>query len=603
MKFKKLLLALGLVVGLAHAAPEPTPASVKTLRYAFPIAESSFDPVAISDQYSSAIVAHIFDALYDYDPLYRPYKIVPNTAVGEPVPSDNYKTWTVKIKPGIYFQDDPAFKGQRRELVAQDYVYSIKRYADPANKAPYWESFEQIQLLGLNELRAKAEKSKKPVDYEAPIEGLRALDRYTIQFKMAMPRPRFPESLAVNSVTGAMAREVVDFYGEKVGEHPVGTGPFALKQWRRSSMIVLERSPTYRERYYEAQPAADDAEGQALLARFKGRRLPMIDRVEVGIIEESQPRWLSFLNGDADFLEILPPEFVTEALRKGHLLPKLQKRGMQLHRVLGTTVSFTIFNLEHPLVGGYTPEKIALRRAISLGVDVNREITGVRRGQAVPAQSMLLPNTSGYDAAFKSENSDYDPARANALLDLYNYKDRDGDGWREQPDGSPLVIEYLTQPDSLSRQYDDLYSRNLKALHLKTAFKPAKWPENMKAARAGQFMLWMMGGTANAPDGQDVLSRMYSPMFGDGNLAHFKNDEFDALYRQMEVLPDGPQRNALFLQAKRLEVAYMPYKANVHRIYNDMSQGWLIGYRRPPFSLRWWPYVDIDSNRTPVAKH
>jgi ABC-type transport system substrate-binding protein len=579
--------ALSLATGLAVAAP-------KVLRYAFEIAETGFDPAQISDTYSRTITPHIFEALYAYDYLARPVKIRPLTAAALPEVSADYRTWTIRLRPGIFFAEDPAFKGRRRELVAEDYVYSFKRFADPAVKAPFWASVEEMGILGLAELRQTALKDKKPLDYERPIEGLRALDRYTLQFRLRETRPRLLYALAASDLYGAVAREVVEHYGGNLMEHPVGTGPFVLKQWRRSSLIVLERNPGYRERFYEAEPAADDAEGQALLARFKGRRLPMIDRVEVSIIEESQPRWLSFLNAEHDLLSRVPPDFVNVALPQGRVAPHLAKRGIQLYRVLGPESAYTFFNMDDATVGGYTPEKVALRRALSLSLDMEREINGVRRGQAVVAQSPVVPHTSGYDPAYKSVNGDFDPARAAALLDLYGYVDKDGDGWRDMPDGKPLVIEVATQPDALSRQYDELWKRNFDKVQIRTRFFNGKWPEQLKQARAGKLQLWMLANSATTPDGLQTLQRLYSPYIGALNYARFKLPEFDALYQRMQVLPDGPEREALFLQAKRLQAAYVPEKTHVHRIINDMAQPWLIGYRRPLFRNEFWHFIDID---------
>ena len=151
--------------------------------------------------------------------------------------------------------------------------------------------------------------------------------------------------MADNSLWGAVAREVVEAYGDEIPAHPVGTGPFRLVEWRRSSRIVLERNPTYREVMYDAEPNADDAEGQALLQRFKGRRLPMIDRVEISIIEEVQPRWLSFLNKQSDVSWLVPYDFVNIAAPNGKLAPFLAKQGVQLYRTLASDV--TLYLLQH----------------------------------------------------------------------------------------------------------------------------------------------------------------------------------------------------------------------------------------------------------------
>ncbi len=578
--------------GLPNQAAQP----LKVLRYAFPVAETGFDPARIVDLYSRIVTAHIFESLYTYDHLARPSKIKPLIAQGMPESSPDFRTWTVKIKPGIYFADDPAFGGKRREVTAQDFVYAYKRVVDPANKSPIVAGVLETKYIGLAGLREDAIKHKKPFDYDTPIEGLRALDRTTIQFKLEEARPRFIENLAANDLFGAVAREVVDKYGEAIPAHPVGTGPFKLTQWRRSSLIVLERNPDYREVLYEAEPAPDDAEGQAVLKQFKGKRLPMVDRVEVSIIEETQPRWLAFLNGQIDFINV-PGEFVSQGMPNGQVAPNLAKKGIRGYRTLNSDSAFTYFNMEDPVVGGYTPERVALRRAISLAMDVERDIRLIRRGQAIPAQSMVVPHTTGYDPKFKSENGDFDPARAKALLDLYGYVDRNGDGWRELPDGEPMLLEVATQPDQTSRQFDELWKKNMNRVGIEVKFFTGKWPEQLKAARAGKLQLWSLGSSAAGVDGQGSLARLYGPQSGSQNLARFKNEAFDAIYKRMQEIADGPERDALFEQAKLISVAYMPYKTTVHRFNNDLVQPWLTGYRRPLFWQEWWHMVDIDGSK------
>ncbi len=590
---KQLLAALATC--LALAAPARATVPVKTLHYAFRIAETGFDPARISDIYSRTATAHIFEALYTFDPLARPARLVPLVAAGEPKVSADYKTFTVRVQPGIYFADDPAFKGQRREVTAQDFVYSIKRFADPANNAQGWVTYEDQAIVGLGELREQAIRSRKPFPYDTEVEGLRALDRYTLQVRTKGPRPRLVEAIfAGNDLYGAVAREVVEFYGDRIMEHPVGTGPFQLKAWRRSSQMVFERNPAYRERHYDAQPAADDKEAQAIYARFKGRRIPMVDRVVVDVIEADQPRWLAFLNGEHDFIERVPEAFITQAAPGGKLAPNLARRGMQAVFTLSPDMTLTSFNLDDPVIGGVTPDKVALRRALSLAYDVNQEIRVARRGQGVPAQSPVLPNTSGYDAAFKSEMSDHDPARARALLDMYGFVDHDGDGWRDMPDGSPLVLTRNTQSDSLSRALDELWEKSLRAIGIRLTLKIQQWPENLKAAQAGDYQMWPVASTAASPDGQEALQRFYGPAAGTQNLPRFRNARFDALYDRMQALPDGPEREALFKEAKRIAVAFMPYKVHVHRIVTDIQQSTMRGFYRPLFWLDFWQFVDIE---------
>jgi ABC-type transport system substrate-binding protein len=588
----------GLLAAVTAMALAQAPAPKKVLRYAFEVAETSLDPVKLSDLYSRTLTPHIFEGLYHYDHLARPVKIKPLTADGMPQHSDDYRVWTIKIKPGIYFADDPAFKGKKRELVAQDYVYTIKRHFDPRWKSQNLYLLENAKLLGLTELRKRVEAARQPFPYDEEVEGARAIDRYTFRIRLAEPSPRFHQALMTDSsVFGAMAREVVEFYGDKIMEHPVGTGPFVLSEWRRSSRIVLARNPNFREMFYDEGNHTDDPRSKAIAARLKGKRLPMLDRVEIAIIEEAQPRWLSFLNRQTDLMERLPNEFATVAIPNNQLAPNLVKQGILMDRApLADVTLASLFNIENPVVGGYAPEKVALRRAIALAYNSDEEIRIARKSQAVPAQTAIAPATFGYDPTLKTTMSDHDPIRARALLDMYGYLDRDGDGWRELPDGKPLVLEYATQPDQASRQLVELWDKSMKSVGLRIVFKPAKWPENLKASRAGKLMMWGVGWSAASPDGDTFLALAYGPNKGGANHSRFDLPAFNELYMKQNKMPDGPEREKVMVEASKLMVAYVPYKLSAHRTATDLMQPWVLGYRRNPFVREFYKHVDIDTD-------
>jgi hypothetical protein len=396
-----LITAIALAIG-AHADER------KVLRLAFTRAETSMDPAHIVDLYSRVLTAHIFEAPYTYDHLARPAKFRPQTAVGMPEVSDDFRVWTMRIKPGIYFNDDPAFKGQRRELVAADYVYVYKRIVDPKNKSPVVAGILEQKFVGLAALRDEAIKGNKPFDYDKPIAGLRAPDRYTLRVELEEPRPRFIETLAAPDLFGAVAREVVEQYGDEIDGHPVGTGPFRLKSWRRSSEIVLERNPDYRENTYQAEPAPDDKEGQAILAKFKGRRIPMIDEVRVAVIEQSQrvavvPQRRGRCAGHqrrpraVGLLAIACPAAKWPLPRQARHPRRAQPQ---------SRLGLAYFNMEDPVVGGYGRQDRAAPRN-QPGLRRGQRIRSIRRG-GIRAQSPVVPHTMGYDPAFKSEMSDYD---------------------------------------------------------------------------------------------------------------------------------------------------------------------------------------------------
>ena len=597
------LWGLGAVVpvGSAAAVGGPAPSATraeKVLRIAFLAPESTFDPPSTnSDFYSSTILSQILEAPLTYDYLARPVQLVPNTAEALPRIEEGGRRITLRIKPGIFFADDPAFKGSprlnaqgRRELTAEDYVYAIKRFYDPRYASSDLYLFEAAKLLGLSELRQQALQQKKPFNYDAPVEGVRALDRYTLQLRMADPDPRWHFNLAMPAITGAVAREVVEHYGKDIGAHPVGTGPFRLAQWRRASRIVLERSPDYRRRVYEGQPA-DEPIAQAIAQQLQGRALPLVDRIEVDIVEEAQPRWLSFLQGDFDWMEV-PPAFAPLAVPGGQLAPFLRKRGVQLQTHLQAVMAMHYFAMEDPVVGGYTAEKVALRRAISLAYDEPADIRLLRHGMAIPAQSTIAPHTFGYEEDYRSEMSVYDPARAKALLDIYGYLDRDGDGWRESPTGHPLVLRIASLASQEDRAANELWKRSLNAVGLKVVFEVSTWPELLKKTRTGGLQIWGFRWSAQSPDGGFYLSIAYGPNAGDANDPRFALPAFDRLYEQQRRLPDGPERMALMRQAKNLLVAYMPYKAHRHDIVATLLQPWLKHYWTHPFMRDAWQYLD-----------
>ena len=591
MRRRPVLQALAATAGAPWAHAQG-PGARKILRLALATAETSLDPVQTNSDYNtSTVLSHILEAPLCYDYLARPVRLLPNTAQALPTVSADGRVFTLRIRPGIRFADDPAFQGRPRELVAEDYVYAIKRFYDPRWNSSDLYLFESLQLPGLGAVRERALKTRQAFNYDQPVEGLQALDRYTLRVTLGVPDPRFIYLLADPAYTGAVAREVVERHGADIGAHPVGTGPFRLKSWRRGSRIVLERSPDYRGSTYEGTPA-DTPEARAVATQLAGRRLPLVDEVVLDVVEEAQPRWLSFLDGSLHWLEV-PSAFRSLAAPQGRLAPFLARQGVQLQRQLRPDMAMSFFFMEHPLVGGYTPDKVALRRAIGLAFDNRAYIRHVLGGFGVPAQSTVPPFTSGYDPAYKSEMSDHDPDRARALLDLHGYVDRDGDGWREQPDGRPLVLRMAGTPTSQDRRNHEVWKRSLDAVGLKIEFELATWPELLKKSRAGSLMMWGYSWSAGSPDGGFFLAIAYGPNASESNDPRFMLPAFDRLFEQQRVLPDGPEREALMRQAKNLLVAYLPFKVHVHTERLDLVQPWTQGYWRHPFMRDIWRFVDV----------
>ncbi len=585
---------------LACALIAPPAAAEKVLRWAFQVAETGFDPVQVNDVYSAIIFGHIFDAPLTYDYLARPFKLKPATAAALPEVSADGKVWIVRLRPGIYFADDPAFRGRKRELTAQDYVYSLKRHFDPKNKSPNFYLLDK-RIVGMDAIRKQALAGGK-FDYDREVEGLRAIDRYAFRIVLTEPTPNLRYYLAYCNLSCAVAREVIEAYPDRTMEHPVGTNAYRLTQWKRSSRMVLERNANYREDFYAEEAAADDPQAQAIAAKMRGKRLPLIDRVEVYIIEEPQPRWLAFLNREHDLIERVPAEYVNIAVPEGNLAPNMQKQKIQLDRTNELDLTFFYFGMDHPVVGGYTPEKVALRRAISLAFDTDEAIRAIYRGQAIAAQSTVPPQAYGADPDLAGPLAEFNPAKAKALLDVYGYVDRDGDGYRESPDGSKLVLEVATTPDSQGKQLDELWHKFMERVGLRTEFRKAKWPEHLRDSRAGKLMIWTLGWLATDPDADTFYVVLYGPNKGQSNLSRFDLPAWNALYDKAKMLSNSPERDQLYREMDKLFFAYAPVRPIAHRIVTGLTQPWVIGYRRNQVMREFWKYLDIDESVLP-AQH
>ncbi|HVE48532.1 MAG TPA: ABC transporter substrate-binding protein [Casimicrobiaceae bacterium] len=581
------------------AAAQPTHADpAKVLRVMFPIAETGFDPQAISDLYSAHIVRAIFDPLYSYDYLSRPYRLIPNTAVALPEISADGATWTIRIKPGIYFADDPVFKGKKRELVAEDYVYSWKRLLDPRIRAPALRYVEG-KLVGADKVVAKAKETNR-FDYDAPIEGLRALDRYTIQLKLIEPDYVLMEYMSQQAMA-AVAREVIEAYGDASGwamANPVGTGPFRLKEWRRSQKITLEVNPNFRDERFPTSGEQGDA---ALLARMKGKRLPQVGRVEVSIIEESNPQLLAFNSRELDYSNV-PGDLIPNVLDANTKLKKYYTdQGVRHERLTQPALAYMYFNMEDAVVGGYTPDKIALRRAIIMSFDVRELIDVWYQGQAIEATQPIPPVVSGHVVGL-NDAAHYDPKLANHLLDRFGYKDRDGDGFRELPDGKPLALVMASSTSGRDRARDELWKKSLMRIGVRLDFLVQKWPDLLKMGRAGKLQMWPVGWITAYNDGDAFMQLLYSKNIGQSNYSRFVLPEYDELYRKTRRIPSGPERTAIYAKMTALVNAYNPWDLGVWRIENTLVRPWVDGYKKHAYLEHGWKFYDIDVTRQRSGK-
>ena len=581
--------ALALLAGCLFAFCACAADPAKVLRLASPDIDT-LDPQQYSDDPSFQVIMAIFEPLYEWDYLASPPKLAPLTAAAMPEISDGGKTWTIRLKKGVRFADDPAFGGKPRELTADDYVYSYKRWMDP-NLRRGGQPILTDLLVGARPVVDAARTAGK-FDYDRPIEGLRAVDRYTLQLRLT--EVNYPSIRDTLSFVGASAREVVESAGRDIRTRAVGTGPYMLKEWKRGSRIVLEANPHYRAATF---PASDAPTYAALERSMKGKTIPQIGVIEIAIMDEDLPRLLQFERGGLDVI-VLRGEVASRLVVDGKLKPEYAQRGFARY-VYPEPFTFTFyFNMADPVIGGMEKERVALRRAMAYAVDADALVRVVYAGQALPASQFVPPGVGGHDPSLPPKRI-YDPVAANALLDRFGYKGRDAEGFRETPDGKPLTIMMTLRAGAPMREVQTLWKKNLEAIGLRTDFHVTPFQDAIKELERGQFQTYF-GGFGGSPAGYNVLSQLHSRQPQRVNVTQFKNADFDRAAEDFLRSPTDAGQIAAARRMTEIALTWMPELPIVFRLESNIVQPWVQGYA-PPIFTSYWKYLDIDLARRDAA--
>ncbi|MEP6655817.1 MAG: ABC transporter substrate-binding protein [Betaproteobacteria bacterium] len=577
-----------LVFACAAGAADPA----RILRVASPDIET-LDPQQYADNPSYEVIVAIFEPLYEWDYLASPPRPTPLTAAGPVAVADDGLTWTMRVRPGIYFTDDAAFNGKPRELTAQDYVYSYKRWLDPNGRRGGAPLIAPL-IKGARSVIDAARESGK-FDFDRPIEGLRALDRYTLQLQLT--DANYPVIQDMLGLVGAAAREVVEAAGTGIGARVVGTGPFRLREWKRGSRIVLDANPAYRQVGF---PASSDRARAALVRSMQGKRLPLIGGVEISIIDEDVPRLLQFERGGLDYI-VLRGEVAARLLKDGKLKPEYAARGVT-HHVFAEAYLFAFyFNVADPVIGGMTFDRIALRRAMALAHDIETLVGIVYAGQALPANQIVPPGLAGHDP-HRAFTPRYDPLAAKALLDRFGYAKRGADGYRLAPDGKPLVLTMTLRSGALSREIETLWKRNMDAVGLRFEFHVTPFQDAIKELEHGQFQIYF-GGFGGSPSGYPELMQLYSKQTQQFNISQFKLAEYDRAAEQFLHSKTEAQRIRAAGVMSELARTYTPLLPAVFRLESNFVQPWVHGFSAPIFAT-YWKYLDIDlAQRQAATRH
>ncbi len=576
IRFLGLVALLALAAGCTSKSRTDTPNAIYA---STPQKVKALDPAMADDVYTQDHVSFAYESLLQYHFLKRPYVLSPNLAEALPEVSPDGKTYTIKLKQGVLFQDDPCFSatnGRGRELTAEDVVYTFKRIADPETGASVWWAIDG-KIRGLNEWREASVKAEQS-DYSQPIEGLQALDRYTVRFVLNHPTPLFRYALAMPA-TAIVAKEAVEYYRKEFGSHPVGTGPFKLAEFHPSSRIVWTKNPTYRQESYPSEGESSDT--QAGFLADAGKPLPLADRVIMQVFTEESPAWLSLMSGQLDLLTI-PKDFFSQVITsKQEITGEAKTKGLRLIKAPRLDMTRIDFNMTHPL---FAKNKL-LRQAMSHAVNVGPYIELFFNGRAIPAQGPIPPGLAGYDPAFRNPYRQYDLEKAKALLSQAGY-----------PEGKGLPpLEFLVVATTESRQISEYIEKSFRQIGIRLKISAYSWPEYQASVHNRKAHLWTMAWNADYPDAQNFLQVYYGKYVATTtNTSGYINKEYDRLYEASLKLGDTRERTEMYKQMVRIVTEDAPSIFLNHRIYYGLTQPWLKNAKRHEFAPNRWKYYRID---------
>ncbi len=532
------------------------------------------DPLQANDMYSSTVIQNIYEGLYCYHYLKRPYELQPCIADGMPVASDNGLTQTIKLKKGILFQDNAAFAdGKGREVTAEDFIYSWKRLADPKNQSEGFWVFDG-KIKGLNEWAALVKEGK--ASYDTPVEGLQAPDKYTLVIKLTQTYYQLYYTLAM-PFTVVVPKEAVTKYGAEFLNNPIGSGPFSLESWTRNSKITLKRNPTYREETYPSEGAPGDKE--AGLLADAGKKIPFADKLVITELPEDNPRWLNFQKGNFEFIEI-PNDNFDSTVKNKELLPEFTKKGIRLDISPELDVTYIGLNMKDPILG----KNKFLRQALATAYNNKEYISKFLNNRGVEAQGPLPPNIGGYDSNVKKPY-EFDIAKAKDLLTKAGF-----------PGGKGLPeLVYEAMSDSKGRQIAEHVQQAFAAIGVKLQINANTWPQFQEKIKGQKAQIFGVAWGADYPDGQNFLQLFYSKNLPPGpNDTNFTNSEFDKLYEQSLKLPPSGERDQLYSKMQKMVNEESPWIYNAHRVRYSLYHGWLNNYKWNSIGNDYFKYLRVD---------
>jgi ABC-type transport system substrate-binding protein len=546
----------------------------------------SWDPAVAFDSASLDVLPGIFETLYQYDYLSEEYRLVPLLASDFPTYSDEGRTLRIPIRSGVHYQADRCFRlppQKRRELTAEDFVFALKRLALPSLRSSGWWALG-ARIEGMPELRARLAaapaQDRSALLESASVPGLQAEGPYVLRIRLKRAFPQIKHLLAM-TFSAPIAPEAARAYSEPDGSipHPVGTGPFELKDWQRGSRVILERNPDHHSEFYPAE-GSNEYRNRGWLADA-GKMLPFLDGVVFEIFRADGPAWQAFIQGKIDALRI-PKDRLTGAItNQVNLTPELEAKGVRLSIESGPAFAYLLFNMRTGLLA----RNKWLRQAISSAIDRTKWIELVSSSAARKMTTLLPPGLRDRPES-SALKYDYDLDKARALLRKAGYP-----GGRGLPE---LTLE-LRGTDGFNQLLGEFFVRQLAAAGIRLKFRLHGFDSYLDDVRRGNFQIAYGNWGVDYPDAQDVLQLLYGPNAAPGpNLSSFKSATANRLYERIAALEPGAERATLIAEMDGVAQEESPWVFGYYYSRYIVSQPWVLNFRNNVIILNKYKYVRVN---------
>jgi ABC-type transport system substrate-binding protein len=539
---------------------------------------STLDPANAYDVISASIIYQSYEQLYEYHYLKRPYTLTPLLAEDLPSVDQGGKRYTIKIKKGIRYHDDPVFEGKPRTVKAEDFITQIKRLAYPPTNSNGWWLFDG-KIKGINEWRNQVDTDFGKFK-STPISGVSAPDEHTLVIELNEPFPQMLFALTM-SFTSPMPLEAVEKYENLLHDRMIGTGPFRLEKYNPLSGAKLVRFENYHEAYY---PKEGDrlANSQGLLSDA-GKRLPFLDGIQFSIVKESQTRWLSFMAGKIDVLSIPKDNYASAIDPTGSLTNELKAQGIQLQIFPTLTYWWLSFNMRDPLVG----KNKNLRLAIAHAIDNENYIQTFTNNIGQKANSIYPPGIPGYDPASQLPYS-FNLDKAKSYLKLAGYP---------EGKGLPTLVYDVRGTSATQRQQADYVKTELGKIGIEVKVILNSFPAFLEKARKGELQFWQDGWAMDYPDAENVLQLLSSKNLPPGpNATYYSNKQFDDLFDKMKLLPEGREKWELMREMEAIVYDDLPWVMQYYARNYILYQKRLKNYRHSDLIYNSVKYLRVDND-------